>query len=101
LFYGGRTPTDICTDQLLRDDHALNGRVEIMPAISGVSSVVPWNGRRGLIHEELGRWLDMGRDARAYEYYFCGPPPMTDAVQRLLMLDRRVPASQVHFDRFL
>lgn len=101
LFYGGRTPADICTDQILNEDPALRGRVEVMPAISDITGVASWDGERGFIHEVLGRWLDRGRDAHEYEYYFCGPPPMTDAVQRLLMLDRRVPAAQLHFDRFL
>lgn len=74
----------------------------MVPAISdGLPSNAPWAGERGFIHEVLQRWLGAARDAREYEYYFCGPPPMTDAVQRLLMLERRVPATQLHFDRFL
>ncbi|WP_029889189.1 FAD-binding oxidoreductase [Polycyclovorans algicola] len=102
LFYGGRTPADICTDQILDEDVALRERVEVVPAISdGLPSNAPWAGERGFIHEVLQRWLGAARDAREYEYYFCGPPPMTDAVQRLLMLERRVPATQLHFDRFL
>lgn len=101
LFYGGRTPTDIFTDQLLVEDPALRGRVDVIPAISDISSSASWDGERGFIHEVLLRWLDKGRRAQDYEYYFCGPPPMTDAVQQLLMMDRRVPASQLHFDRFL
>jgi len=101
LFYGGRTPSDICIDQLLDEDAAMRGRVEMIPAISDASSVASWGGERGFIHEVLQRWLDHGRRAVEHEYYFCGPPPMTDAVQRLLMLDRRVPAAQLHFDRFL
>lgn len=101
LFYGGRTPADICTDRLLEEDASLRGRVEVIPAISDVSGEVSWDGERGFIHEVLQRWLDKGHRAQDHEYYFCGPPPMTDAVQRLLMLDRRVPAAQLHFDRFL
>ncbi|MGQ0696897.1 MAG: 2Fe-2S iron-sulfur cluster-binding protein [Panacagrimonas sp.] len=101
LFYGGRTPTDVCTEQLLDDDAALRGRVSVISAVSETADSVAWSGERGFIHEVLRRWLDNGRRARDHEYYFCGPPPMTDAVQRLLMLDLRVPAAQLHFDRFL
>lgn len=101
LFYGGRTPTDICIDRLLEEDAALRGRVEVIPAVSEATDTVAWTGERGFIHEALSRWLDCGRRAQDYEYYFCGPPPMTDAIQRLLMLDLCVPAAQLHFDRFL
>lgn len=101
LFYGGRAPTDICIDRLLDDDAALRDRIEVISAVSDFADTLSWTGERGLIHEVLRRWIELGRRAQDYEYYFCGPPPMTDAVQRLLMLDLRVPASQLHFDRFL
>ena len=35
-----------------------------------------------------------------YEFYFAGPPPMTQALQELLMVNHRVPFEQIHFDRF-
>ena len=34
-----------------------------------------------------------------YEYYFAGPPAMTQATQRLL-LQSKVPLTQMHFDQF-
>ncbi len=101
FFYGGRTPADICTDALIEDDPLWQGRVTVIPAISAPESDGGWAGERGFIHEVVVRWLATQDSAKAYEYYFCGPPPMTDAVQRLLMLDCRVPAAQLHFDRFL
>ena len=36
----------------------------------------------------------------SYEFYFAGPPPMTQALQEMLMVDHRVPFEQIHFDRF-
>jgi toluene monooxygenase electron transfer component len=35
-----------------------------------------------------------------YEYYFAGPPPMTQGLQQMLMVGHRVPVGQIHFDRF-
>ena len=35
-----------------------------------------------------------------YEFYFAGPPPMTQAIQELLMVSHKVPFGQIHFDRF-
>ncbi|MNW14647.1 Toluene-4-monooxygenase electron transfer component [compost metagenome] len=57
-----------------------------------------WSGERGFVHELLGRrmagaWLD-------HEYYLAGPPPMTETVVRLLMVDHQVPSTQIHYDRF-
>ena len=102
LFYGGRNEADICTHLLLEEDPHLLGRVTVIPAISEPERSSTWKGEQGLIHEVAGRWLEeQASPANRFEYYFCGPPPMTDAVQRLLMLDRRVPMAQLHFDRFL
>lgn len=100
LFYGGRTPADLCIERLKDADPSL-ARVEVVLAISDAADDVSWQGERGFVHEVLRRWLDAGNRAQDHEYYFCGPPPMIDAVQRLLMLDRRLPAAQLHFDRFL
>jgi toluene monooxygenase electron transfer component len=36
----------------------------------------------------------------SYEFYFAGPPPMTQALQELLMVGHKVPFEQIHFDRF-
>lgn len=101
LFYGGRTPTDICIDRVLDEDKILRDRVETVVAISDLNNFSEWRGERGFIHEVLRSWLAAGREAKEYEYYFCGPPPMTDAVQRLLVLDHRVDMAHIHFDRFL
>ena len=35
-----------------------------------------------------------------YEFYFAGPPAMAEAVQRMLMIDNKVPYDQIYFDRF-
>jgi toluene monooxygenase electron transfer component len=50
------------------------------------------------VHELVEKTL--GDDMPNYEFYFCGPPPMTEAVQRMLMIDYKVPFEQIHFDRF-
>lgn len=103
IFYGGRTPADICIDPLLNEDPLLRTRVRSVTAISSPSPDSGWSGKTGFIHSVLDEALSEadGPTAADCEFYFCGPPPMTDAVQRLLMLERKVPAQQLHFDRFL
>ena len=39
-------------------------------------------------------------DALTSPARMAGPPPMTQALQELLMVTYRVPYTQVHFDRF-
>ena len=70
-------------------------------AISDPAYAGAWEGQRGFVHQVLQGWLESAGDASGYDYYFCGPPPMTDALQRLLVLEKRVPTAQLHFDRFV
>lgn len=99
-FYGGRAPRDLCLPALLRRDPLLSDRVSCVTSISDDLPQSDWDGERGFVHEVVKRSLG-SQEPRCFEYYFCGPPPMTDAVQKLLLLECRVPFSQLHFDRFL
>lgn len=59
-----------------------------------------WNGPTGFIHEVVEReYLGAHSSAGEVDYYLCGPPPMIDAVQK--MLSRlHVPDTQIAFDEF-
>ena len=57
----------------------------------------PWAGATGFVHEEARRFI--GEKWADYEYYFAGPPLMAEAVQKML-IEKRVPYPQVHFDSF-
>ncbi len=102
LFYGGRSPQDICTPELLSEIEPLDAdaRLNCETAVSDAESAAElnWDGPCCNVHELVEQTL--GDRMQQYEYYFCGPPPMTEAVQRMLMIDHKVPFSQIHFDRF-
>ncbi|MGI4860947.1 MAG: Rieske 2Fe-2S domain-containing protein [Janthinobacterium lividum] len=99
LFYGGRTPQDLCDALVLEADEGLRDRVEWINAISDGNAVdETWGGRRGFIHEVVR--AHFGPGLREHEIYLSGPPPMTDAVQRMLVVEQRISPSQIHFDRF-
>lgn len=100
LFYGGRRPEDLCAPVLINRDSELRGRVECVTAISDTSFNGDWNGERGFIHDVVRRRLDRQSDPVDNDYYFCGPPAMTEAVQRML-LDLHVPTNQAFYDRFV
>ena len=99
FLYGGRTPADICGEELLRELPGWNQRLSYHPAISPVpgASVDGWTGAVGYLHEvALERF---GQQLPQLEIYFAGPPAMAVALQRML-LDAKVPPGQVHFDQF-
>jgi len=100
LFYGGRGPGDICVPAILDAEPRLRERVVLHTAISDdeAPGAGDWKGERGFIHELVKKVL--GQRMPDFDFYFCGPPPMTDAVHRLLLLESKVPGDQLYFDRF-
>jgi toluene monooxygenase electron transfer component len=100
FFYGGRAPRDICGDDFLRGLPGYGERIRYYPIVSlledGPDSV--WKGEIGFVHELVRRTL-AGR-LKDLEFYFAGPPPMSQALQEMLMVEYQVPFEQIHFDRF-
>jgi len=100
LFYGGRGPKDICTPAIVAEFGDMKSRLICYHAVSDpdLAKKHEWDGAIGFIHELVEE--ELGKDLTQYEFYFCGPPPMTQAVQKMLMVDHKVPFEQLHFDRF-
>lgn len=100
FFYGGRTPQDICGESFLRELPEFGSRIHFYPAVSMPEQDPDsnWDGETGFVHEVIRRRL--GSNMPAFEFYFAGPPPMTQSLQEMLMVGYRVPFEQVHFDRF-
>ncbi len=100
FFYGGRTPQDICGESLLRQLSRFGERIHFHPVVSlpGEDGGEAWSGETGFVHELVRRTF--GDSMPDYEFYFAGPPPMTQTLQEMLMVGYRVPFEQIHFDRF-
>ena len=99
LFYGGRGGRDICGDSMLRELPGYGERFFFHPVISSPEpgDQQSWRGRVGFVHELALE--TMGMAMASHEIYFAGPPPMAQAVQRML-IQEKVPGAQVHFDAF-
>ncbi len=97
FFYGARTPRDVCGGDLLAKLGA-GERIRFIPVVSLPGDDGAWRGATGYVHDQLLPQLP-ARLAH-YEFYFAGPPPMTSALQELLMVGHQVPFEQIHFDRF-
>jgi toluene monooxygenase electron transfer component len=100
LFYGGREPADIVPLERLGFPASVVHRLHFVPVISEGKSeaAARWSGARGFVHQALAAIL--GADAAMFEYYLAGPPPMVEAVRRILILEKSVAIEQVHYDRF-
>ncbi len=96
FIYGGRTPQDLCGQDMLA---ALPGYGERLNYRACVSTPQPEDSRHevAFVHEAALRLH--GAQLPQMEVYFAGPPAMATAVQRML-LDAGVPPDQQHFDAF-
>lgn len=100
FFYGARTPRDVCGETFLRELPGFGAGLRFHPVVSDAAGAdaAGWSGERGFVHHALPRML--GDGLARHEFYFAGPPPMTQAIQELLMGTHLVPYQQIHFDRF-
>jgi len=98
VFHGVRSQRDLCAGPELATLPGFGQRVLLEEVVSDPQAEgEPWAGFTGFVHEHARKLI--GDRWAGFEYYFAGPPPMAEAVQRML-IDARVPFPQVHFDRF-
>jgi len=97
VFYGARTVPDLCGQEEVCELPGYGERLHFHVAVSTPDDSPAWQGKRGFIHDHAREFI--GERWADFEYYFAGPPPMAEAVQRML-IDKRVPFPQVHFDSF-
>ncbi len=95
VFYGARTQADLCGEREIAALPGYGKRIFFEAVLSEPQS--GWRGATGFVHEHVRRWI--GERWAQFEYYFAGPPPMAQAVQEML-IEKRVPYPQVHFDSF-
>lgn len=98
FFYGARTPRDVCGQDMLAELAGFGERILYFPVVSLPGEDGEWRGETGFVHDFVARALP-GK-LSGFEFYFAGPPPMTQALQEMLMIGNRVPFEQIHFDRF-
>lgn len=97
FFYGAREPRDVCGESMLAELAGFGERITYCPVVS-TPGADGWAGATGFVHTHLPKVLPAS--LANYEFYFAGPPPMTQALQEMLMVGHSVPFEQIHFDRF-
>jgi toluene monooxygenase electron transfer component len=94
VFYGSRLEAELNAAQTLFSSAE---NFKLVNVLSNQTDDSGWSGATGFVHEVIPTYLESFQGA---EFYLCGPPPMISAVQKLLMLENRVPFESIHFDRF-
>ncbi|NKX86871.1 2Fe-2S iron-sulfur cluster binding domain-containing protein [Nocardia coubleae] len=97
FFYGGRACRDRCAQEFVAEISGALSQVRFVEVLSAADED-DWDGPRGYVHEALAAAGPAELADR--DIYIAGPPPMTDAVVRMLVLEWRIPVEQIHYDRF-
>jgi NAD(P)H-flavin reductase/ferredoxin len=98
FFFGARQQRDLyCASEIARIAAAWRGRFTFEPVLSDEPAESDWAGARGFVSDHAQRVL--GERLRECHAYACGPPPMIDAVERVLRA-AGVASEHFHFDRF-
>lgn len=97
--YGGRTPRDICGQDMLKELPGYGARIHYTPVISMPDDPASagWTGASGFVHDVAEKMF--GAQISQMEVYFAGPPLMAQAVMKML-IKAKLPAAQMHFDQF-
>tara|TARA_R110002049_G_C9176712_1_gene562818 strand:+ start:8005 stop:9072 length:1068 start_codon:yes stop_codon:yes gene_type:complete len=99
FFYGARTKNDLFYLDKINAITAANPSINFVPVLSHAQDDASWTGAQGFVHQvvqsELRR-LGVETDACAYA---CGPPPMIEALQPVLMM-QDIDPDRTHFDKF-
>lgn len=97
FFYGGRAVRDLCATEFVQEVGERLDHTTLVEVLSDPEDGT-WEGLRGFVHEAVHA-ADLP-DLHERDIYVAGPPAMTDAVVRLLILDLNVSADHIYYDRF-
>ncbi len=99
FLYGGRTPADICGEDMLRELPGWGTRLSYRAFVSTTPEAGFENSTYEVAYLHDAALRLHAAALPAMEVYFAGPPVMATAVQRML-LDAGVPPEHQHFDQF-
>jgi toluene monooxygenase electron transfer component len=97
--YGARTAHDVCGEDMLAALEGWQDRGAYHAVVSNYSDgdTSPSQYQQGFAHDAVDAMF--GANLANFEIYFAGPPLMAQSLLKLL-IDRKVPMEQVHFDQF-
>jgi len=97
LFFGARTTKDIFYLDMFKELMVEHPNLQVHYALS--DPLAPdeiWDGETGFVHLSVNKFLEDNADRQAF---LCGPPPMIDAVTRILK-DKGARDEDIFYDKF-
>lgn len=100
FWYGARSCQEMFYDEEFKALEEEHSNFSYHVALSEPQPEDNWEGLVGFIHQcLLDSYLETHADPTEIEYYLCGPPPMIDAVNRMLY-DLGVEDEMIAYDKF-
>lgn len=100
FWYGARSCQEMFYDEEFKVLEQTHPNFSYNVALSEPQPEDNWEGLVGFIHQcLLDSYLETHEDPTEIEYYLCGPPPMIDAVNRMLY-DLGVEDEMIAYDKF-
>lgn len=100
FWYGARSKQEIFYEDYFQNLASIHRNFNFEVALSAPQPEDQWTGDTGFIHEVVWeKYLRGHANARAAEYYLCGPPMMVKACSKLLD-ELGVPGSHIACDEF-
>lgn len=100
FWYGARSKAEMFYDEEFKELEQNHENFTYHVALSEPQPEDNWNGMIGFIHQCLyDHYLSKHKDPTEIEYYLCGPPPMLDAIIKMLD-DLGVEPEMIAYDKF-
>ncbi|MEW5704500.1 MAG: 2Fe-2S iron-sulfur cluster-binding protein [Pseudomonadota bacterium] len=97
LFFGVTNPGDLhCKKEIESLQEALP---DFVPYYACANADESWEGDKGFVTDSLLKHMG-GEDFAGHEFYLCGPPPMIEAVEKILR-EKSVERSHIHREEFV
>ncbi len=100
FWYGARSKAEMFYDEEFRELARTHENFSYYVALSEPQPEDHWEGMTGFIHQCMySHYLGKHKDPTEIEYYLCGPPPMLNAILKMLD-DLGVGPEMIAYDKF-